>query len=187
MRVDNLLKVENAEIGFRNFSGRPTEYNAAGNRNFCVFFPVEQARQLEMDGWNIKYTRPSEEFEQKGYLQVKVMMGKYPPEVFLVTRGRPSRIGDETQLDMFDQFQFAAVDLILRPYNWEKGNKSGVSCYLKEGYFVLQESDLAAKYANCCTPEIMAQTERWAAEKGIPMLREDGNLYTPTPNGDLPF
>lgn len=42
-RVTENIKIENAHILFRNFSGLESKYNRAGQRNFCIFFVVSHA------------------------------------------------------------------------------------------------------------------------------------------------
>lgn len=49
------IEFPSAEIIFRNFSGRRTNYNAEGNRNFSVVIPDPQyAIQLYNMGWNVQ-------------------------------------------------------------------------------------------------------------------------------------
>ena len=53
--IKNNITIENARIGFRNFSGKEGKYNPKGARNFCVFLAKEDAENLEQEGWNIKW------------------------------------------------------------------------------------------------------------------------------------
>ena len=47
------LVVENAHIAFRNFSGKESKFNRAGDRNFCVIFDKETGEELKEQGINI--------------------------------------------------------------------------------------------------------------------------------------
>lgn len=50
-----LLVIENAELIHKNFQGKETDFNREGNRNFGVVIEDgHMAKQMAMDGWNIK-------------------------------------------------------------------------------------------------------------------------------------
>ena len=46
MTVKNNIVIENARIGFRNFSGKEGQFNPAGRRNFCVFIETPLVNRL---------------------------------------------------------------------------------------------------------------------------------------------
>ena len=83
----NLLKIENAHIFWTNFAGKEKNNNPAGKRVFCVELPdIQTAEQLQADGWNVKFTKDSEEYGgPKPYIQVEARYGMYPPKIYKVT------------------------------------------------------------------------------------------------------
>jgi hypothetical protein len=145
---DGLLVMEDAEIFFRNFSGRETMYNQEGDRNFCVFLDDVTARRMIEDGWNVKYTKVREEGDEpRPYMQVSVSFKNRPPRLFLIsTKGRTPI--DESLAMAFDWVDIKSVDLTVRPYSWAVGSRTGVKAYLKTMYVVIKEDPLDAKYAH---------------------------------------
>jgi len=149
------ISIENAQIGFRNFSGKEGKFNAAGNRNFVVFLEKDLATQLERDGWNVRWLKARDpEEDVQGILQVKVGFGNYPPKIVLVKpvyrlsdmqNASKSELHEDT-VHILDWAELDHVDLIIRPYSYDVNGKQGIKAYLKTMYAVLSVDPFADRY-----------------------------------------
>jgi hypothetical protein len=145
------VSLENVRIGFRNFEGREGMYNKKGERSFAVFLDKHTADKMSAEGWNIKYPKedanridPDEEARDP-YLQVSVSFDYYPPSVFIISNGNPTKLGEQ-EVAMLDWAEIENIDLVLRPYEWSVNRNSGIKAYLKAGYFTIVVDQFAAKY-----------------------------------------
>lgn len=144
------VNIESASIGFRNFEGREGMYNKKGERSFAVFLDKELAETLAQAGWNIKFPKDDEKIDpdQDGrnpYMIVSVGFDFYPANVFLISNGKPTKLGEE-EVAMLDWAEIQNVDLVLRPYEWSVNRNSGIKAYLKSGYFTIVADIFAQKY-----------------------------------------
>lgn len=153
--------LEDVQIRFRNFAGREGMYNSAGDRNFAVLLPQDIAEQMAKDGWNVKLLKAREEGEEdQPYISVKVNFGKRPPVIKMIT-DRGTTLLDEDTVDVLDWVDVKQVDLMIRPYEWSFGGKSGVKAYLQSLYITIIEDPLEVKYADIATVDgpMMERTE----------------------------
>ena len=149
VNLDNVT-IENARIMFRNFAGKQTTFNHAGDRNFCaVIEDSGVAKNMLNDGWNIKTWQPKdEEAAPVNYIPVKLRFDVIPPKIYRISSLTGKQVlMDEDMISAFDSEEFRNVDLILRPYIWEINGKTGVTAYVKTMYVTVEEDSLAAKYA----------------------------------------
>ena len=97
-RVNENLVIENARLLFRNFSGRESKYNRAGQRNFCVYIEdAADAQKLIDDGWNVRVRPPREDGEEpRYYIQVAVSFENIPPTVYMITKRKKVKLDEES-------------------------------------------------------------------------------------------
>ncbi len=140
--------VENATLLFKNFSGRATEFNREGDRNFVLVLTEEVAARLSQDDWNVRILPAREEGDpDRLVLDVTVKFGKYPPKIILITNDGKTRTRlDEDMISILDGADVQEWDLMINPSFWEFNGKSGVKAYLKSAYVTLREDALDRKY-----------------------------------------
>ena len=147
--VNENLQLENAQIGrgsYRNFAGEKTQFNPAGKRTFVVILDEATGRQLEEQGWHIRWRQPRDDEEDPvALLTVEVKFGEYPPKVMLIT-GDNRTLLDESNIAILDTAEIARADIIVRPYNWEVNGNTGTKAYAKSMYITLQDDDFGGRY-----------------------------------------
>lgn len=141
----NILQIDDARIIYRNFSGEPSQFNRAGDRNFSVLIDDQQiADELINQGWNVKIKAAREEGDIPFmHLPVKVKFNDRGPSVYLVSGNNRVRLDEET-IGMLDSIDILGVDLDIRPFDWEVNGKAGRAAYL-QSICVTQDIDRFAQ------------------------------------------
>ena len=152
----NKLVFLGADICLANFRGEERRskrtgevVNAAGDRNFCIKLTPEKARELKLEGWNIKpyfsagnTDRVVPDFE---YLPVAIRFEPYPPKVFMVSGHKKTDLGEDT-IGLLQGREFENIDLVISGSRWERGGRTGIKAYLFKGGFTLLLDEFDQKY-----------------------------------------
>ena len=149
-----VIEIDDARFIFRNFSGRGTQFNNEGNRNFSVVIPSEDIKDALVNdtneygvGWNVKIKAPRNADEGPFmHLPVKVSYKGRGPKVYLVSGGRTCELTEEN-IGMLDEIDIRSCNLDIRPYDDVIRGEAFRSAYL-QSIEVIQEIDrFAARYA----------------------------------------
>lgn len=148
--VQRQVTLANAQIGFKNFSGLAGKFNKAGDRSFAVFLDEPLAKELEAEGWNVKWPKAresnfDEEDTRHAHIPVAITFENFPPKVILIAGEHKTMLTAET-VDQLDWAEIENVDLIIRPYNWEVNGEKGVKAYVKAMYVTIVTDAFTAKY-----------------------------------------
>lgn len=151
--VKGNIVIENAKLLFRNFEGRKGQYNVNGFRTFGVILPTELVDSLVKDGWNVKWLKPRDEDDlPTPWLEVRVRFplgdsSAFRPKIVTFSEDKTIRVvHNEDTVKELDSAEFLTVNVAIRPYNWEVGEKSGVKAYLKTFYATIVEDEFERAY-----------------------------------------
>lgn len=141
------------DIIFKNFTGRESEFNMAGSRNFnLIIRDAELAQALNEEGFNIKIREPRDESEDTMYhLKISVRyrkrdggLVKFPPKV-TIDNGRSAVKLDEDGVGDLDDLRINECDVEFRA--WENPrNPEMLCCDLCELWASVSPMGLAAKH-----------------------------------------
>ncbi len=150
----NNIEIDNAEFMFRpNFEGRQEKFNTLGNKNFTVKINnPELINRLNEEGWNLKFTQPSEEFpEPQPYIKVNVSYKLKSPKIHLVRGNQILCDLDEQTIRDIDYARITHMDMVVAPsaYSQDDGETWNVSAYLDELWIEYEQSAFAGKYSSC--------------------------------------
>lgn len=147
MDASNYLTVRGAKIIFRNFSGKPKEYNPEGRRTFSVVIDDEAlALRLTADGWNVKLRKPlNDDDPPSWHLPVAVFFGKFPPKIILKTSAGNVLL-DESNIGQLDLAEIVNVDLTIRPRAYDTAGRKGIKAYLKTLAVTVIEDEIEKEY-----------------------------------------
>lgn len=170
-KLDNIT-IEDAQIAFRNFTGKEDKYNKAGDRNFVIILrPEDEARLLD-EGWNVKYLKPrDDEDAPQAYIQVAVSYTNRPPKILMVTSKNISYL-TENDLEMLDWVDIHTADVTLNPYEWSVNGKSGIKAYANTVAIRIVEDYLVDKWTNWVEAE-----QRKAIASPAPVDYIDGEFH----------
>lgn len=147
-KVENIVQ-EDAIIIWKNFSGKPDKFSPqGGKRTFNLVLSADQAEQLVEEGWNVKSREPKDgDGDILYYLPVRVNYGGRPPKIYLVTNKQKTLL-DEDTVGSLDYAEIEKVDLVISPYPWDMGGKSGITAYVKTMYVTIAQDEFADKYGD---------------------------------------
>ncbi len=115
---------ENAKIRYRNFAGKVSDKNPAGERNFCLEIPdKEEAEAMKEQGWNIKYR----EIDDLYYVPVAVEFNKGRPPQILIKTANNEMFYDQESVKNLDGGDLMGINIVVNPSYW----KGGIKAYLK--------------------------------------------------------
>ena len=152
--ITEQVTIRDAEIIFPNFDGHETDYNDAGQKNFCVIIPDEEtALAMREDLWNIKELPPLDEGGPvRYYMSVNLSWrGRTAPAVWMKT-GKNTELLTEETVSVLQGKKFESVHLIINPSNWprnwdpEVGGPHGVKGYVDSMYVTLQTDPFYAEF-----------------------------------------
>ena len=154
-----VLVFNDAQLIFRNFSGRQGEQSArfhiVSKPGFNVMLDPDTAKALVEKGFNVRYLGKDTEDEQ-AHINIKINMNANRPPVITVHSGHGETLVNHDNYDQWapalDWCTIDKADITANPYHWRmnqgKGNESGGwTLYLTKMDVYVPEDPIETKFA----------------------------------------
>lgn len=140
--------IDGRQIIFKNFEGRGDKFNREGDRNFSLRIDDPgTADALVKEGWNVRIKEGRDEDEGPFMrLPIKVKFTNYGPNVYLRTGERVNELNEES-IACLDNIEIEAVNMDIRPYDWDVNGRTGRTAYLQSMEVIQRINRFAARYA----------------------------------------
>lgn len=139
-----IREADGRDMMWPNFEGRQTKFTN-GKRFFTIRLPEEVAKDLEDDGWKIKWKpieKDSEELEPR--LQINVNFNYKPLQIFMLANNTKTKLDEESvrEIDYAEIIEFEGIVKAFR----KPDLFDGVSASLDTLWVTIRQSDLYEKY-----------------------------------------
>lgn len=133
------ITVRDCRLIFRpHFGGHADIYNTEGDRNFRILVSEEQAEILSREGFNIKWTKETEDHPSEPTLKVKISY-RFSKPLIKVHNGKKFIEYDESMLDILDGARINNCHVTVSL------SRTG-GTYLVTGIFYLDVDELAMEF-----------------------------------------
>ena len=150
-----LLKIDSPELFMINFSGRPTDNNPQGHRQFSMVIPSEEmAEDMKADGWSVWYTKESDKYGgPKPCITVEMRfhhekdLEYLNPKIYRCTRKKPEGVLlTEDLVSDLDRDEIEDTILWINPSRWNVNGKTGIKAYVDSLWVKVEDSDPTTKF-----------------------------------------
>lgn len=135
----------NAIVRYKNFDGKSSFKNNAGNIDFTIDITEDEYLGLKELGYNPK-CKDLENGQFVYTLQIKIRYDFFPPTIWMVSGNHKKMLNEKTLVSL-QSADFIDASICIRPYNWDVNGKAGVTPYVKYMYANVEEDPFADMYA----------------------------------------
>lgn len=139
------ITIRNADVNPRsaNFTGIPKSVNdREGKRYFLIRLDEDLARELENDGWAVKWTQPrrdNPEYEPYPYIKVNINYDlRTKPKVYMVTKNNKTLLNEDT-IGELEGCTFDKVDVNISKIYYRRFDQWSIVCNI--GFFTIQPDE----------------------------------------------
>ena len=118
--IGNIVEVRDTRFIFRtNFAGDPAKDRFKDTRRKAsLIIPPDLANDLIAEGFNVKQTQPSDEYDRPAEYYVNIIANynsRVQPRIFLVNGNTVTKL-DENTVGLIDDIRVENVNVILNPW-----------------------------------------------------------------------